>query len=117
MSLPDFGATPAFSGAGSAQATAASNLYNAQLALNLATLQGEGLNIIGFEVQSTLQDILDDINAGGVKYGILDGTNPCTAAWPDLQAENQLIKCPLWKHRGIFCRGEITGPVAKVRIS
>ncbi|SLN57279.1 Phosphatidylcholine-sterol acyltransferase precursor [Roseovarius litorisediminis] len=80
MSLPDIGATPAFAGAGSAGATAASNAFNAQLALNVAGLRSEGLNIIEFDTESVFQEILADINSGTFKFGIFDARTPCTAS-------------------------------------
>ncbi len=80
MSLPDIGQTPAFSGAGSAAATAATDLFNAQLWLNIKTLETEGFNIVGFDSGTVTQAILDDIATGSLQFGILDATNPCTVS-------------------------------------
>lgn len=80
MSVPDIGNTPAYSGAGAAAATAATNLFNAQLWLNIQDLETEGFNIIGFDSNSVTQAILDDIAAGSLEFGVLDATTPCTAS-------------------------------------
>ncbi len=80
LSLPDIGGSPAFAGAGSAAATAATDLFNAQLALNILALEAEGFNIIGFDTMAVVDDILEDIASGGTKYGILDATTPCTVS-------------------------------------
>ena len=76
--LPDLGKTPAFMG--SADATLAALAFNLTLAGDVLGLRAEGLNIIGFDTDAVFQDILDDVKAGGIKYGILDATTPCTAS-------------------------------------
>ncbi|WP_299850756.1 SGNH/GDSL hydrolase family protein [uncultured Roseovarius sp.] len=78
VALPDLGKTPAFAGADSAGATFASNLFNAQLARHLRALRIEGLNIVGFDPGTVVQQILDSIDAGTFNFGILDAENPCT---------------------------------------
>ncbi len=78
LSLPDLGKTPAFSGSDSAGASAVTNLFNAQLALNIEDLRSEGLNIVGFETDTVMQKILDDIASGTFQYGIRDANTPCT---------------------------------------
>lgn len=78
VALPDLGKTPAFAGAGAADATMATNLFNAQLAMNVRALRQEGLNIVEFDPNNVLQKILDDIDAGTFQFGIVDAENPCT---------------------------------------
>lgn len=79
--LPDIGQSPAFAGAGSADATAATNAFNLQLALNIIDLEtNDGLNIIGFDTDAVFQDVLADIRSGTFSYGIFDATNPCTVS-------------------------------------
>ena len=78
VALPDLGKTPAFAGAGAADATFATNLFNAQLAMNIRKLRQEGLNIIAFDPDNVVQKILEDIDAGTFQFGIVDAENPCT---------------------------------------
>ncbi|MFK7752182.1 MAG: SGNH/GDSL hydrolase family protein [Sedimentitalea sp.] len=81
MNLPDIGKTPAFAGTpGEAAASAATALFNYKLAKKIAILQGEGLNIIGFDTNAANQELLDDISSGTFKYGILDSSTPCTGS-------------------------------------
>lgn len=76
LSLPDISGTPAF--AGSAVAKAASDAFNAQLALNILDLRGEGFNIITFDTDSVTDEILTDFANGSPLYGVTDVTTPCT---------------------------------------
>ena len=79
MDLPDVGGAPAYAFGGAEAATADTNTFNAQLALNLIDLRTEGLNIYGFDSSRIFDDILADIENGGTQFGILDGTSACTA--------------------------------------
>lgn len=78
VGLPDLGVTPAF--LGSADATAVTNAFNFQLAQNLLQLESEGINIIGFDPNSVLNRIIEDVESGTFSFGIFDVTNPCTAS-------------------------------------
>lgn len=81
LDLPDVGGSPAFSDpAASAFATASTDAFNIQLALNMIDLQSEGLNIINFDSSLIFDEILADIMNGGTRFGILDGTSACTAS-------------------------------------
>lgn len=78
VSLPDIGASPAFTGDGAKAATKASRLFNWQLAMNVLDLENEGINIIGFQPNRILNKIIEDVGAGKFSYGIFDVTTPCT---------------------------------------
>ena len=83
LDLPDVGGSPAFSDpAASTFATGSTNIYNAQLTLNLIDLESEGLNIVGFDSSIVFDRILADINAGGALYDITS-TGACTASLSD----------------------------------
>ena len=78
VSLPDIGASPAFTGGAAMAATDASNLFNWQLAMNARQLENEGINIIGFQPNRILEAIIEDVEAGDFSFGIFDVTTPCT---------------------------------------
>ncbi len=76
LSLPDISGSPRF--AGDPIAKAASDAFNAQLALNIIDLRSEGFNIITFDTDSVTQEILADFANGSPLYGVTNVTTPCT---------------------------------------
>ena len=78
VSLPDIGASPAFSGDAAKAATKASKLFNWQLAMNVLALENEGINVIGFQPNRILNKIIEDVEAGKFSFGIFDTKTPCT---------------------------------------
>lgn len=78
LSLPDISGSPAF--AGNAVAKAASDAFNAQLALNILDLRNEGFNIITFDTDSVTREILADFANGSPLYGVTNVATPCTAS-------------------------------------
>ncbi len=80
ITLPDLGVTPAF--ASNPFASTVTDAFNGRLALNLLGLQNEGINVIGFDSNLVLDEIIADalLNDGGV-FGIINVATPCTASF------------------------------------
>jgi phospholipase/lecithinase/hemolysin len=73
LNLPDLGDTP--DGKASGQSTAlntASSAFDAEWSVNLAKLQGAGINVIGVNVQNFVSQLLDTYSA----YGFTNVTTP-----------------------------------------
>lgn len=80
VGLPDLGVTPAF--LGDAAASAVTGVFNGRLTLNLLDLAGDGINVIGFDPNDVLDDIIADAEFnGGAVFGITDVTTPCTLSF------------------------------------
>lgn len=67
FNLPDIGQTPGYNGdpISSATGTFITNAFNGQLAAELAALEADGINIIGFDLEAVFGAILDDPDAFG----------------------------------------------------
>ena len=89
VNLPDLGATPAYNflvaaaggsaddvAAESEAATTATNTFNTRLAQNILDLKDEGLNIIEWDSNELVSDII----ANPISFGIADTSTPCTVS-------------------------------------
>ncbi|WP_433989984.1 SGNH/GDSL hydrolase family protein [Sulfitobacter sp. TBRI5] len=89
VNLPDLGATPAYNfliaaaggsaddvAAASEAATTATNTFNTRLAKNIIDLKDEGLNIIEWDSNELVSDII----ANPISFGIADTSTPCTVS-------------------------------------
>ena len=81
VSLPDLGVTPAF--LGNAGASAVTDAFNFRLTQNLLELNNDGINVIGFDPNGILDEIIEGVEAGEAPFGITDATTPCRASFSD----------------------------------
>ncbi len=82
VALPNLGVTPAF--ASNPLATPVTDAFNGRLALNILGLQNEGINVVGFDPNDVLDEIIADaLLNGGEAFGITDVTTPCRISFSD----------------------------------
>lgn len=90
VNMPDLGRVPAFStllgdpssfGLAATAATALSNAYNAQLALNIDALRADGLEVLTFDANALFSEVLNGNTAGDLAvFAGMDLRNPCTVS-------------------------------------